>query len=400
VPRITLERVVVAVIALAVVAAVVYAVLPTPVPVELGTVTRGPLVVTVNQDGKTRVRDRYVVSAPLEGQLIRVTLRAGDRVEAGRTSLAVIEPKEPELLDVTAEAQAQAKVKAAEAAQKKAGPAVKTAEAEAELARQELDRVTPLYERGAASRQEYDSAVQRERIAAQLLRAAHFASQIADFELELARAVLVRSKPRSPGETPPRLEIVAPVSGRVLRVFQESATVVQPGTRLLEVGDPTELEAEIDVLSVDAVKVRPGARVILEHWGGGEPLAGRVRVVEPSAFTKISALGVEEQRVNVIVDLVDPPEKRPMLGDAYRVEARIVVWESADVLKVPAGALFRRGEAWAVFAVAGGRVVERTVQVGHRSDTEAEVRDGLAEGEKVVLYPGDRVQPGVRVVGR
>jgi HlyD family secretion protein len=301
---------------------------------------------------------------------------------------------------VTAEAQARAKVKAAEAAQKKTIPLVKAAEAEAELARKELERITPLYQRGAASDQEFDVAVQRDRIAAQNLRAAHFASQIADFELELARAVLVRSKPRSPGEMPQRLEILAPISGRVLRVFQESATIVQPGIRLLEVGDPTDLEAEIDVLSADAVKVRPGARVMLEHWGGSYPLAGRVRVVEPSAFTKISALGVEEQRVNVIVDLVDPPEKRPMLGDAYRVEARIVVWESANVLKVPSGALFRRGNEWAVYAVVGGRVEERSVQVAHQSDVEAEVLDGLGEGEQVVLYPGDQVRPGVRVTGR
>jgi HlyD family secretion protein len=272
------------------------------------------------------------------------------------------------------------------------------AEAEAALARSELERLAKL--RGTVSQQEYDAAVQRERVAAQNLRAAEFAARIAEFELEMAKAVLIRSKPRSPGETLPRLEILAPVSGQVLRVFQESETVVSPGARLLEVGNPIDLEAEIDVLSADAVKVRPGDRVILEHWGGGEPLAGRVRVVEPSAFTKVSALGVEEQRVYVIVDFVDPPERRPNLGDAYRVEARIVVWESADVLKVPAGALFRRGPEWAVFAVVDGRAEERVVRVGHRSDTEAEVLAGLSEGEQVVLYPGDRVGPGVRVAPR
>ena len=216
----------------------------------------------------------------------------------------------------------------------------------------------------------------------------------------MAKAVLIRSKPRSPGETLPRLEILAPVSGQVLRVFQESETVVSPGARLLEVGNPIDLEAEIDVLSADAVKVRPGDRVILEHWGGGEPLAGRVRVVEPSAFTKVSALGVEEQRVYVIVDFVDPPEKRSNLGDAYRVEARIVVWESADVLKVPAGALFRRGTQSAPYAVVRGRAEEGVVRIGNRNDTEAEVLDGLSEGERVVLYPGDRVMPGVRVASR
>jgi HlyD family secretion protein len=399
-PRVSRERVIAAAVALGLVAALAYAFLPGPVPAELGAVVRGPLVVTVDQDGKTRVRDRYVVSAPLQGQLLRIALRAGDPIEAGRTQLAVIEPKEPDLLDPREEAQAQAKVKAAEAVLQRTAPLLMAAEAEANLARKELDRLTRLREARVASQQEFDAAAQREQVAAQNLRAAQFASRIAEFELEMARAVLVRSKPRSPGETPPRLEIIAPVSGRVLRVFQESATVVQAGARLLEVGNPIDLEAEIDVLSADAVKVRPGARVILEHWGGSEPLAGRVRVVEPSAFTKVSALGVEEQRVNVIVDLVDPPEKRPTLGDAYRVEARIVVWEATDVLKVPAGALFRRGDGWAAFVVAGGRAEERAVEIGHRNDAEAEVLAGLGEGERVVLYPGDRVRPGVRVAAR
>jgi HlyD family secretion protein len=397
-PRVTVGRVVAAGVLAGLAAAAGYAVWPGPVPVELGAVTRGPMAVTVDQDGRTRVRDRYVVSAPLQGQLLRVNLRAGDPIEAGRTLLAAIEPKLPELLDPREEAQAEAKVKAADAATGRAAQLRKAAEAEATLARSELDRLAKLG--GAASDQEREAAVQRERVAAQNLRAAEFAVRIAEFEAEMARAVLARSKPRSPGETPPRLEIVAPVGGQVLRVFQESSTVVQPGARLLEVGNPIDLEAEVDVLSADAVRVSPGARVVLEHWGGGEPLAGRVRLVEPSAFTKVSALGVEEQRVNVIIDLVDPPEKRPTLGDAFRVEARIVVWESADVLKVPAGGLFRRGPEWAVYTVAGGRAEERVVRVGHRNDSEAEVLGGLAEGAQVVLYPGDRVRPGVRITPR
>jgi HlyD family secretion protein len=397
-PRIPWGRAIAVLVAVALVAAVVYALLPQPVPVELGVVTRGPMVVTVDQDGRTRVRDRYVVSAPLQGQLLRVDHRAGDEITAGQTRLAVIEPKHPALLDPREEAEAEAKVKAAEAAAKRSGPLVEAAQAELDLARTELDRLVQL--KGAASPLEYEMAVQRERIAAQNLRAAESAARIAEFELEMARAVLLRAGPRSPGETPPRLEIAAPVSGQVLRVFQESATVVQPGERLLEVGNPIDLEAEIDVLSADAVRIRPGARVVLDHWGGPAPLSGLVRVVEPSAFTKVSALGVEEQRVNVIVDLVDPPEKRPTLGDAYRVEARIVVWESEDVLKVPAGALFRRGPEWAAYAVVDGRIEERVVRVGQRSDVEAEVLDGLSEGEQVVLYPGDRVRPGVRVTAR
>jgi HlyD family secretion protein len=192
---------------------------------------------------------------------------------------------------------------------------------------------------------------------------------------------------------------VAEELGRVLRVLQQSSIVVTPGQQLLEVGDPADLEVEVDLLSSDAVKVAPGAKVFLEHWGGDEPLRGRVRLVEPAGFLKRSALGVEEQRVNVIIDLVDPPQKHATLGDAFRVEARIVVWEADGVLKVPAGALFRQGEDWAVFAVEDGRARLRRLQTGRSNGLETEIREGLAEGEKVILHPGDRIRSGTRVAG-
>jgi HlyD family secretion protein len=233
-------------------------------------------------------------------------------------------------------------------------------------------------------------------------RSAQFAVQVAEYEVEQARAALLQVQPPPPGSSArvTRFEVRSPIDGRVLHVFQESEAVVPAGTRLLELGEPADLEVEIDVLSRDAVRIAPSAKVLLEHWGGDAPLVARVRLIEPAAFLKVSALGIEEQRVYVIADLVDPPAKRARLGDAYRVEARIVLWESDDVLKVPAGALFRRGDGWAVFAVVDGRAELRPVQVGHNNGLEAEVLGGLAEGAAVVLHPSDRIQDGVAVAPR
>jgi HlyD family secretion protein len=260
-------------------------------------------------------------------------------------------------------------------------------------------RVKKLFEDRTLSRQEFDAAEMRDATAAQDERAAEFSLQVAEFELQQAQAVLLRGEPGAAGAaangTP--LVITSPVNGRILRVLQESARVVPAGFPLLEVGDPGDLEARIEVLSRDGVAIKPGARVLLEQWGGPQPLEARVRWVEPSAFTKISALGVEEQRVYVVVDFVDPLEKRPTLGDSFRVEARIVTWESANVLRVPAGALFQRGGIWQTFAIEGGVARLRTIKVGHTNGLETEIIEGLNEGDRVAIYPGDKVSDGVRV---
>jgi HlyD family secretion protein len=386
---------------LLVLALLVWAFLPQAIDVDVGKVERGTLRVTVDHEGKTRVRERYLVSSPLSGRLQRVTLRPGDRVEASRTVLAVVEPADPALLDVRARTQAEKRVEGAIASRKQAVANLEKARTNHIQARKDLDRADRLLINRTISEHEYDNAVYREHATSAELRAAEFALQIAQFELEQAQAALLHARPRSPGEHEPyRFEIRAPVGGVVLRVFQESETVVEPGARLLEVGDTADLECEIDVLSADAVKIRPGARVLLEQWGGDRPLQGRVRVVERAAFTKISALGVEEQRVWVIVDLTDPVAARATLGDGYRVEARIIIWEGADVLKAPAGALFRRGEEWAVFAVAGGRAVLRPVKVGRSNGMETEILEGLDENEPVILHPSDRIKDGVSVKPR
>jgi HlyD family secretion protein len=385
-------------LATAVIAAVMgWAFVPRPVPVDVAAVSRGPMIVTVDEDGRTRIKERYVVSAPLAGRLLRIELHPGDCVEAGKTVIAAIEPSDPSLLDARAREEAEARLGAARAALDQAGPNLERARTAHSFAASELRRIRKAFENRAATRAEFDAVEQRERTTHEEMRAAEFALRIAEFERNLAQAAL--SHGGDGGVTGGRLrfEISSPITGRVLRRFQESATVVSPGSQLVEVGDPADLEVEVDVLSRDAVRIKPGDRVLLEDWGGAAPLTARVRLVEPAAFTKVSSLGVEEQRAYVVADFVDPPEKRATLGDAYRVEARIVVWESDNVLKVPAGALFRHGDDWAVFVLARGRVEVRPVKLGQRNASEAEVITGLTAGDTVVQYPSDRIRAGVRV---
>ncbi len=375
-------------VAVVVVAMVVYAFVPARVEVDTARVERGPLVVTVDREGKTRVREPYVVSAPLAGRLRRIELHPGDRVEEGKTLLAVIEPADPALLDPRARAEAEARVRAAEESSRLAATNLSQARAERDRAR----RLGP--GRGI-SQEELERAEFRERAAA-------FASRIALYELDLARAAFQRLQPRAPGEEEGngRLDIRSPINGCVLEVFQVSARPVAVGTELLKVGDTAELESVIDVLSTDAVKIARGAKVYLEHWGGERPLLGRVRLVEPGAFMKVSALGVEEQRVNVLVDFAEPRAAWEALGDGYRVEARIVIWEGDNVLKAPAGAFFRQGSTWAVFRVRGGRARLTLVTLGHSNGLETQVVDGLDEGDAVILHPSDRIRDGVAVAPR
>jgi HlyD family secretion protein len=387
--------------ALLVAAGLTYSFWPRPVDVEVVRLTRGPLRVTVDEDGKTRIKERYIVSAPLAGRLARIALRPGDRVSAGKTMLAVIEPGDPALLDARARAEADARVKAAEVVRKQAVPKLERARYAHDLAIKELQRIHRMVVGRETTPQDVEAAENKERMTQEGIKEAQFALQIADFELAQAKAALTPVRRRSPGDLDGWLfDILAPIDGRVLRVFQESSAIVTPSQQLLEIGDPTDLEIEVDVLSGDAVKIAPGAKVFLEHWGGDAPLLAQVRLVEPSGFMKKSALGVEEQRVNVIIDFLDPPAKRARLGDAYRVEARIVVWSADDVLKAPAGALFRSGDDWAVFVIEEGRARLRRVQVGRGNPLETEITAGLDEGAAVILHPGDKIQDGTRVAAR
>jgi len=386
-------------LALLIVGGLVYGFLPRPVPVDTAAVERGPLVVTVEEEGKTRVMDRYVVSAPMTGYARRIALKAGDALEAGQV-LAVLEPARSDALDPRTRAQTRAQVGAAEAALAAARESARAAEAEARLARQELERT----ERLGAARFLSQSAVDQARTSVNRTEAARQAAEhrvgVARHELDTARATLARAAALEAGAPAELLPVRAPVKARVLRVVRESEGAVAAGQPLIEIGNPEALEVEVEMLSTSAVKIAPGARVLLDRWGGPGTLEGAVRVVEPAGFTKVSALGVEEQRVRVIVDFTSPREQWQRLGDGYRVEAIFVVWEGEDVLQLPASALFRYDNGWAAFTVEDGRARLRPVQIGQRSGLRAQVLEGLKAGDTVVTHPDDKVRDGVRVKPR
>jgi HlyD family secretion protein len=385
------------VLIVAVLGVIGYALVPAPVRVEVGTVRVGPMSVSVDEEGETRIRDRYVVSSPLAGRLGRISLEPGDRVYGEDSVLATIEPADPELLDARALAAAQARVRAAESAVSQAEANAQRAIAEAGLAEATLTRVEEVYARGATTELDLLRARADERAASEAARSAEHAIEIARYELELARSALLYATGEEGSESAGRLRIHSPISGVVLRVFQESAAVVAPGTPLLELGDPQDLEIVVDVLSTDAVGVSPGDRVIIEEWGGEGTLEATVRLVEPAAFTKVSALGIEEQRVNVIADFISPGEERPTLGDAYRVEVRIVTWEDDAVTQAPASAVFRDREGWAAFVLEKGRASKREVEIGRRNDRAVQILGGLEEGDEVILHPSERIADGVGV---
>lgn len=377
-------------------AAVAWGFWPRAEPVETATVARRPLEITVEEEGRTRVRDRYVLYAPVAGYLRRIDLEVGDPAPRGAT-LGTLDPLRPATLDQRSRAEAEARVAASRAELQRREAAARQAAAEAELAATEFTRSESLLARRLVSQSQHDAARSRSRATAAGERAAAAAIEVARHELESALAAL---RYTASGETGPSLEAVqlrSPVDGRVLKVHQESAGVVAAGQPLVEVGDPAALEVEVEVLSRDAVRIQPGRRVRLERWGGEDVLEAAVRTVEPTGFTKVSALGVEEQRVRVIADFTSPPEAWQRLGDGYRVEAAFVVWERADALTVPASAVFRRDAGWAVFAVEGGRARERAVAVGPGNGLLTEITDGLEEGATVIVHPGDAVADGVRV---
>lgn len=354
---------------------------PKPAPVETARVSAGPLLATVSEEGKTRIKQRYVVSSPVSGQLRRVPFKPGASVAAGDV-VAVIEPMAASPLDARTRALAEARRDSAIATLEKTRAAQV-------LAASELRRMQRMFDAGTVSPQDLEGSQLRETAAAREVVAAEGALRAVEAELAVGRD--------SASGAAAMVEVRAPVAGRVLHVFQESERPVVAGTALLDVGDPADLEVVIELLSRDGAALAPGARVTLEQWGGAKALEGRVRLVEPAAFTKISALGVEEQRVNVVADILTPVAERASLGDNFRVEARVVVWESARVLKVPVSALFRRGDESAAYVVRGGRAVLVPVQAGQSSGREVQILKGLNEGEEVILYPGDRVHDGQRV---
>jgi len=370
--------------------------LPHPIPVETVAVRRAPLRVTVVEEGKTRVVDRFVVSAPVTGYARRVSLDVGDRVQAGQT-VVDLEPARSRVLDPRSRAEAEARVAAASAALLAAEANVRAAEADAAYADAELKRTLRLKEVDAASTETLEQAHSKARQTEARRRSAEFQVDVARHEVQAAQTLLKYSGAEEPSSTDEVVRLTSPVGGNILKLFHESEGAVQAGDPLVEVGDPGALEVEVEVLSADAIRIRPEGRVIFDRWGGEAPLQGRVRVVEPVGFTKISALGVEEQRVLAIVDITSPRTEWERLGDGYRVEASFVLWEGEDVLQVPSSALFRKGDGWAVYSVMDGRAQQRSVTLGHRSGLHAEIVNGLADGELVVPHPSDAISDGASV---
>jgi len=373
---------------------------PRPIPVDLATVARGPMEVTVDDEAKTRVRHVYTVSAPVAGKVLRNPREVGDQVTADETVVAVMQPMRPSFLDVRSREELQAALAAAEAAETLADHEVHRIQASLDYYRSELRRVEKLKV--------------GETISAKVLDAAKFSVETNEAALGSAKAQLeVRRNERAsiaarltdPSDTNPPddssccIQIRSPVTGRVLKVIQESENVVQPGTPLIDIGDPLDLEVVADLLSTDAVQIKEGSSVRIDGWGG-PPIQGRVARIDPAGFLKVSALGIEEQRVRTRIDFADPPEAWSTLGHDYRVIVHVTVWNGDNVLTIPVGALFRAGEDWVVFAVRDGRARTTPVKIDHRNGRMAEITSGLGEGDRVILHPSDRIKDGVAIEER
>lgn len=380
-------------------AGLIYGFLARPIPVDISVAMKAPMAVTLEEEGTTRVMDRYVITAPMTGYAQRIKLEVGDQIQQNQV-LAILEPTRSDALDPRARAQARAQVSAAQAALSVTEDNARAAAADALLAQQELQRTEKLGQAKFLSQSVVDNARNSLGRTQAAQQAAKHQVNVARFELETARATLIRSEALQAGKAAEIMHVRAPSAARVLKVQHESEGAVQAGQPLLEIGNPEALEVEVELLSTAAVKIVPKSRVILDRWGGEHPLEGTVRVVEPAGFTKVSALGVEEQRVHVIVDIISPRKLWERLGDGYRVEAKFVVWEGSDVLQIPSSALFRYKHGWATFVFKNGRARLQPVTIGQHTGLEAEVLSGISKGDEVITHPDDKIEDHVRVQQR
>lgn len=381
-------------------AALVWGLWPRPIAISATKALRAAFEVTIEEEGRTRVKDRFVISAPVAGYLRRSELHVGDSV-AQNAVIARLEPLRSAVLDPRAKAEAEAGISAAQATLSRAEQAVAAASAQAEYAQLDFERKTKLHEGGRVSQEELDRAETQLRQANADLRSSRFAVDVAKFQLQAAQTALQYSGAGAgAGSAAETVEVRSPVSGKVLKLYRESEGPVQVGEQLVEVGDPTALEVEIDVLSEDAVRLQAGTPVRFLRWGGAPDLHGVVRTVEPVGFTKVSALGVEEQRVTVIADITSQHNEWRKLGDGYRVEAAFILWQDKNVLQVPTSALFREADQWTLFVIDNGRARRRTVEIGHRNGLNAQILSGLNEGDLVITHPDERIADGVRVTAQ
>ena len=378
-------------VALVLAALLIFAFRPRAVLVDLGEVSRGPLTVAVRDEARTRVRDIYVVSAPVSGRLLRIGNRAGEPVEAGAV-IAIIQPGPATFVDERSRREIEAGVRSAEAALNLARAELERAEAQLAHARIEAERTETLFAASVASQSALDRARLDVRTAAAAVGNARAGVGVRQADLEAVRVRLI--EPAAAGSSGRAVTIRAPVAGRVLRVLQESESVIAQGAPVMEIGDPGDLEIVADLLSSDAARIAVGAPALIEAWGEGPAVPGRVRLVEPYGFLKVSALGVEEQRVRVIIDPVDPPAAWTAVGHGYRVEAAVTVWKAEAVVRVPVAALFRDRGRWAVFRVEDGRARLQRIGMGQNDGDLAEVLSGLKPGDQVVLHPGPSIADG------
>ncbi len=395
VPDILRKHPVIGLIAAVVIGLLVWGYWPQPVWVEVVTVKRAPMTVSIEEEGRTRVIDRYVIAAPVDGVTCRVQLSVGDQIKQGEVLLGIT-PLESQVLDPRSRAEAKARVAAAKSALESARDQAQSVKATADFYNSEVKRLRPLYEKGVIPKGEFDKAQMNQRTAKANSRSSRHAVEVATYELQAARSVLDYHAGKQ-GEPAERVPVSSPIDGRILKLHHECEGPVRTGEPLLEVGDPEVLEVEVDVLSSDAVKIEPGMAVLFERWGGEQPLQGIVRNIEPVGFTKTSALGVEEQRVLIIADFTSPKEQWQRLGDGYRVDARFMLWHEDNVLQVPASSVFRQSDGWAVFAIENRRAQLREVKIGQRNGLITQIVEGVQEGQQVINHPSDQVEDGVRV---
>ncbi len=381
--------------------ALAHAIHPQPTEVSLSTVTIGPMMVTLDEEGRTRVKDIYVVSAPVAGRKLRTSQKVGAAVTAHETVLAAIEPSDPAFLDLRSTAEAKARIKAAQAARTLAEAELKRTLAELDFARADFTRAQALVKRGTISKRQLEHAQLGLKTKEAAVSTARAGLRVKRYELETASAALIDPGARKQAGGPACcITVRSPIDGQILRLVIESAAVVAMGAPLVEVGDPRNLEIVVDLLSSDAVQVQTGDDVLIDDWGGAVTLKGRVRRVEPAGFTKVSALGVEEQRVNVLIEFTDPPSRYARLGHGYRVETRIVIWRGGKVLQVPMSALFRDGDNWAVFLAKDGTAQLRHLKIGQSNGEQAQVLEGLAAGDQVIQHPSDVLEDGSEIIQR
>ncbi|MFN9163552.1 MAG: efflux RND transporter periplasmic adaptor subunit [Alphaproteobacteria bacterium] len=388
-------------ISLLVAAGLAFSFWPRAVEVDVAEAIRAPMMTAISDDGITRVREVYVLSAPIAGKLLRVESHAGDFIEARKTVVATIEPSDPAFLDARAQRQLAFTVSAARAARDLAQANVQGRDAERKLAARELERARELFGKGVVAKARVDAAEASLSALDAALATARAAQRQREFEIQTAEAALIAPGAAAAGDRAGCcIQLRAPVDGQLLRVLQENESIVMPGQPIAEVGDPANLEIVVDLVSSEAVQVADGDEVIISQWGGQGDLQGRVRRVEPFGQQKVSALGIEERRVNVVIDIVSPRNEWARLGHGFQVEASIVRWRGENVLQVPVGALFRQGKDWAVYRVDGNRARLTTVVTGHLNDAVAEITQGLEPGARVILHPGESVSDGGKVTAR